>query len=164
MARPNLTLEERFAKSFRKSPDGCWIWTGGRTYAYGSIYEGHKRHRAHRLSWVLKHGEIGPGLVVCHRCDNPLCVNPDHLFLGTQGDNIRDMYEKGRGGPRFRGARAHGNAVLTVEQARAIRDKFHAKVPRRHIAREFGISLNVVEQIGAGKAWTQVLAVHGSAR
>jgi len=85
--------------------DQCWTWTGGRTRTgYGSVWTDGKHKRAHRVAWELAHGEIlqrwpknGNGLCVLHTCDNPLCMNPNHLFLGSKGDNNRDRDQKGRG-------------------------------------------------------------------
>ena len=86
--------------------DGCWLWIGARhPRGYGNLsVRGHRRY-AHRFSWELHVGPIPPGLEVCHRCDNPACVRPDHLFLGSQADNLADMWRKGRGRSPF--ARAH---------------------------------------------------------
>lgn len=88
---------ERFWSHVVKS-DGCWIWTAG-TYkhgGYGLISIGDRNHRTHRVAWILANGEIPEGLFVCHHCDNPPCVRPDHLFLGTNLDNMRDSNQKGR--------------------------------------------------------------------
>ena len=80
--------------------EGCWLWRGSRTTAgYGNVRVGPKNKYAHRLAWELTNGAIPNGLHVCHRCDNPPCVRPDHLFLGTGKDNARDSMQKGRHSP-----------------------------------------------------------------
>lgn len=93
------TIEGRFWRKVNKSGEnGCWIWTANKSRGYGLIstkkYQSPKK--AHRLSWEMHHGEIPEGLEVLHKCDNPSCVNPDHLFLGTQLDNIKDAVSKNR--------------------------------------------------------------------
>lgn len=101
-SRRNRPLSERVLSLCRQQEDGCWIWTGHVTRnGYGSIGVTFNRGRAryigaHRASWMAFRGEIAAGLCVCHHCDVPLCVNPDHLFLGTLKDNTRDMIAKGR--------------------------------------------------------------------
>ena len=93
------TLEERFWDKVAIAADdeGCWEWTAGTNRAgYGQIRDGEYSRRAHRLSWELKFGPIPDGLNVLHRCDTPPCIRPGHLFLGTQTENMRDMYKKGR--------------------------------------------------------------------
>jgi hypothetical protein len=78
--------------------DGCWEWTGARLHSgYGKLGRKGRTYVAHRFAWELVNGAIPDGLFACHRCDNRLCVRPDHLFLGTQKDNIADMLSKGRG-------------------------------------------------------------------
>lgn len=106
-----LPWQERFWKYVEKT-DGCWWWRGacqGDRLRYGFMSAGSvaRRIKAHRLSWELAHGEIPTGLCVCHKCDNPLCVRPDHLFLGTQKDNSQDMVRKGR--QRRGGVMPHGH-------------------------------------------------------
>lgn len=94
--RPTTT--DRFWAKVKKS-DACWEWQGGRLpHGYGRIVISRKEGavRAHRFSWELHFGPIPDGMVICHRCDNPPCVRPDHLFVGTQSDNMRDCVNKGR--------------------------------------------------------------------
>lgn len=82
--------------------DGCWIWTGNfNAFGYGRIGNNGKRELAHRFSWVLHYGPIPKGLIVCHHCDNTACVRPDHLFIGTQQDNMDDMISKNRQAGQF---------------------------------------------------------------
>ena len=93
-----MGLEERFrAKVAVGAPNDCWEWQGTRRNdGYGLFWNGSRQVRAHRAAWELEHSSIPQGLNICHRCDNPPCVNPSHLFLGTQKDNLDDMREKGR--------------------------------------------------------------------
>ena len=104
--RPRSSIAERFWSKVRKT-EGCWEWAAGRITdprgksGYGNFYIGAKDGKkieavAHRVAWELTNGAIPEGLKVLHECDNPGCVRPDHLFLGTQKDNIADMISKGR--------------------------------------------------------------------
>lgn len=103
---------------------------------------------AHRRAWTLRNGPIPSGMRVCHHCDNPPCVNPTHLFLGTDGDNMRDAAIKGRIGNHVK--------KLTPECIRGIRELGAAGMTRREIAAIFRVSAHVISEILLGKAWAHV--------
>lgn len=153
-------LQTRFwAKVNQKSRTECWEWIGSIDKdGYGSLFSNSKRFRAHRVAWAIKHGEIPNGLSVLHKCDNTKCVNHNHLFLGTQGDNVSDMIKKGRGSA-CRGE-ANPKAKLTDAQVREIRAR-HAIGGRRNgyraLAREFGVSHPVVYYVVQRKVWRHVV-------
>jgi hypothetical protein len=108
-----MTEREMFLEQVTRSVDGCWIWNGSRERAgYGWIFVREKKMAAHRLAYELFVGAIPVGLFVCHRCDNPPCVRPDHLFVGTREDNFRDMRQKGRARPR--GSKKFRACVVTI--------------------------------------------------
>jgi len=128
---------------------GCWLWTGACVDSgYGVIRYG-KSLRAHRVSWQIHNGPIPEGMGVLHRCDVPCCVNPAHLFLGTDGDNVRDRDKKNR---QARGERI-SSAKLT---AAAVMEIFTSALPIRVMARRHSISRPVVKGIRTGKMWRSV--------
>jgi hypothetical protein len=132
-------LQVRFDAKYIPEPNsGCWLWTGQIVrFGYGLIKNQNRRPRmAHRVSYELHRGHIPDGLLVCHRCDNPPCVNPAHLFLGTYADNNRDCQKKGR---NTRGER-HAGAKLTTDEVRSIRRMYAAGTSQAQLAREFGTS------------------------
>lgn len=114
---------------------GCWLWTAAVVSRYGMFRIGEKNRRAHRASWELLRGPIPAGLCVLHHCDNPLCVNPDHLFLGTAIDNVRDRDRKGRQA-RQRGEDC-GAAKLTAVDVRAIRKRADDGETQASISRSY---------------------------
>lgn len=136
-----------FERNFREGPsDKCWEWTGSRwSNGYGRFCRP-RYSIAHRVSWELYCGEIPDGMNVLHRCDNPCCVNPSHLFLGTDLDNMRDKVAKERSA---RGEQ-HGRAFLTEDAVRRIRDDHQAQ---RKIATEYGVSQSTVSRIKHGEQW-----------
>lgn len=108
--RGGYTPEQRFWAKVDKT-ETCWLWTGsGRRYGHLNVDS--KLVRAHRFAWALANGPIPEGLNICHSCDRGFCVNPDHLFLGTQKENVQDMHDKGRyRGGWSRAAQSKGLAV-----------------------------------------------------
>lgn len=156
----NRPLEERFWRRVDVgTPDECWMWTGQRdTHGYGLLGSAFRDRpayitmRAHRLSYELAHGPIPAGMVVCHHCDNPSCVNPAHLFLGTQSDNTRDMTAKKR---QARGER-HSQTRLTEDDVREIRSALAAGETQRSIGERFGIHQTTVSNIATRITWDHV--------
>jgi hypothetical protein len=95
----NVTFSSVFKGKYKKEESGCFVWSKARNQkGYGQVWHQGRNWFAHRLSFTLSKGNILKGMVVCHSCDNPPCINPDHLWLGTMGDNMLDMMRKGRGG------------------------------------------------------------------
>lgn len=145
-------LIERLLNKIRERSSGCWEWTAYRKPdGYGRFNFNGRMCLAHRAAWLLLKGPIPDKLLVLHSCDNRRCVNPDHLFLGTQKDNMDDMLRKDRG-VFVRGERI-GTAKLTAEAVREIRTS-----PKTggQLAREYGLSKTAVNNVRAGKTWTHV--------
>ena len=147
----------RFMDKVSPEPNsGCWLWTGlERGAGYGSFnYLGRER-RAHRIAWALLRGPIPVGMSVLHRCDVRLCVNPAHLFLGTQQDNIRDSIAKGRfnTGPCSSPGERNSKARLTEGAVRFIRA---SALSRAALARLFGVAPSTVRYALRGTTWAHV--------
>jgi len=143
----SLYFEER-TKLNEKT--GCLEWTLHRNrQGYGSLKHKGKQWAAHRLMWTLTYGSILEGLNVCHKCDNPSCVNIKHLFLGTTQDNINDKMQKGRFRPSY--GEANGYSKLTEAQVQAIRADCRTQYA---IAEAYGISQGTVSEIKIGRAWS----------
>jgi len=156
-----MTILTRFWKKVDKTshPNGCWVWIGKKDlYGYGRFYINYRLHSAHRLSYAFAKGEIeDPKLKVCHHCDNPACVNPDHLFLGTHSDNMRDMHRKGRGTRNGRPPTGRGEdnpaSKISLAQAEEIRQLKSQGVDWRTLSQQFGISKAQIYRISSGKHW-----------
>jgi len=147
-ARPR---DERFWEKVEKlGPRDCWLWTASRQeQGYGQIvtrYGRDKRtgEKAHRVSWEIHFGQIPAGALVCHRCDQPACVNPRHLFLGTQLENVHDCISKNRFATKI----SEGDVRLIIERRKTMK--------LREIAAEFGISESNVSMILSGKRWGRI--------
>lgn len=135
----------------------CWLWTGWRdNKGYGRMrLPGSRSGRyANRVSWQIHFGAIPSGVIVRHRCDNPSCVRPDHLELGTHQDNSDDKIVRGRG--RWARGAAQHRAKLTDDAVREIRRLRAQGVPLKAIAAQFGITMSNVSQIARRKTWTHV--------
>lgn len=119
-----------------------------------------RMYRTHRLSWELANGPIPDGLWVLHTCDNPPCVNPAHLFLGTAADNNADMIAKGRHAQQIPAMRGEGNpsAKLRAADVRAIRARVALGASQAATARQFGVSRSLVNQVVRGHVWTTTAA------
>jgi hypothetical protein len=159
MGAPHASLEVRLWRHVEKT-ETCWLWRGCiSNKGYGRIrvfIDGKpKMIESHRIAWQVTHGPIPPGLHVLHKCDNPPCCNPDHLFLGTHGDNMRDMESKGRSN-KTRGSKHH-NAKLSEDDVREIRRLYSAGFNRRRIAEKFRVTLAAVKLIAARKSWKHVV-------
>jgi hypothetical protein len=145
---------ERFEAKFTPEPmSGCWLWFGAHNdRGYGSVNFNKVREEAHRIAWRIYCGPIGDGLSVCHRCDNPACVNPDHLFLGTQTDNMRDCSNKGRVKIPHHKGEQNSSAKLTDALVRQIR----AGGSLRYWNRITGVSMTSIGYARSGKTWRHV--------
>ena len=153
------SLEQKFWEHVQKT-DGCWLWIGARnSEGYGYLRFNYAQLRAHRVSWELHFGPIPDGLFVLHHCDNPPCVNPSHLFLGTNGDNMLDAINKGYaigGSEKGRCAgEKNSHAKLTKAQVKEIRVRLRNY--RRglvvQLAKEFGISKSTIMSIWKERSW-----------
>lgn len=146
------TLAERVSHYSSPQPDGCWIWTGFKlAVGYGRLSYKGKHIRAHRASWMVHRGEIPDGIDVLHKCDVKTCVNPDHLYLGTDVENAADAVARNR----LRSARGekNGNSRLTADDVIAIRA---ATGNQRDIAQRFGVAQGVVWSIIHRKTWRHI--------
>jgi hypothetical protein len=126
-------------------PDECWEWRAStNSYGYGKFGIVGRVLGAHRIAWELSHGPVPEGQCVLHRCDNPPCCNPGHLYAGTPADNVRDMDERGR---RVRCGK------LSAEQAADIRARLACGDRLVDLAREFGVHRETIRRIKVGDIW-----------
>jgi len=133
----------------------CWIWKKQKSGRYGTMtINGVKSIGAHRFSYEHFNGEIPEGMFICHHCDQPKCVNPKHLFLGTPQDNVDDKMRKGR----FKCAigEQQGNSILTEDQVKEIKLKLKEGIYQRIIAKEYNIAQSAISKINKGIYWKHV--------
>lgn len=150
-----MTLTERLYRRVIVPVDAsaCWEWTGYRNpKGYGMIRVGHRMELTHRVAYRLAHGEFDPALRVCHACDNPGCVRPDHLWIGTDADNVKDRDAKGRTGTRPTGTEHH-RSRLTADAVRLIRQ---SDMSLRELSHLLGVSRAAISHVRAGRCWRHV--------
>lgn len=159
---PSIPIKERFMSKVQKT-DSCWIWMASAmpNGGYGHLhFKGKSKAQAHRVSYLLFKGDIPDGLLVCHKCNNKRCVNPDHLYLGTNRQNVLDAIRDGLYANRkyARGSKA-SHAKLTDDQVREIRDKYGDivnlgkkirsanGVTMQQLSKEYGISFAQINHL-----------------
>lgn len=143
----------------RTTATECWTWLGTvNGHKYGVfVLAGRTRAMAHRFAWLVSRGPIPAGKVVCHSCDNPRCVNPNHLRVDSQAGNIHESVRKAR-------KNCWGHQKLDAGRVLAIRDRYAAGgVTQRTLGREFGVARNTVSQIITGKTWGHLSVAHPDA-
>lgn len=148
-------LIERFWRRVEKT-EGCWYWRGALDRpGYGMTGFGGTGNKAHRFSYELHYGPIPNGLLVCHKCDNPPCVNPEHLFVGTNADNIADMIAKGRAA--IRKGELHHKAKLKDADVLSIRERYsQGGMPERGLATIYGVSSSTIDDIVHYRRWKHI--------
>lgn len=153
MSKYGKTLDELFwSKVDKRNPDECWIWKASKRGKYGSAYYNGKRDGAHRISYIIHCGPIPDGMDICHRCDNPLCVNPAHLWVGTAEQNMHDMISKKR--DKHPHGEHYKRHKLTYEQVQEIRVLLsQGELSQRAIAARYNISQAHVCYINTGFTW-----------
>lgn len=155
------SIPRRFWERVRQS-DGCWEWMGAKfPKGYGSLFTGKKCELAHRVSYILHYGAIPDDLWVLHRCDNPGCVRPDHLFLGNNTDNVRDMIAKGRSWQQTRPETIpRGEQLvqtkLTSEKVRAIRKEYAQGRSKQSLADAYGVAWKTIYDVVKRRSWRHV--------
>jgi len=137
-------LPKRITSRIWPEPNsGCWLWSGTTEGSgYGVTRKGTREIRVHRLVFEAVKGPIPDGMLVCHRCDNRVCCNPDHLFLGTNAENMADMSRKSRSAKK-----------LTPERVAEIRERYQSGKPQSALAAEYGLSGSTISDLCTGKSW-----------
>lgn len=150
--RRRAATDRFWARVDRRGPAECWLFAGAPGHKAGHIHivlDDGSRTYAHRFAWELAHGPIPAGLRILHTCDDPRCVNPAHLLLGTQRENIHDSIQKGR-------YNTFGIQKLTAAQVQTIRARVAAGQLQREVAAAFGIARNSVSSIVTRRSWRHV--------
>lgn len=171
------SLKCRILEGCNKSENGCWLWKGAIGGKYGKTRWYSKTISAHKASFLVFKGEVLKGLHVCHHCDNPLCVNPEHLWLGTQKDNMRDSVLKGRFKgtlgikwtkswrenflknlhPANKKGEAHHLVKLSNEKVKEIRNLLNKGLKQKEIASKFRVCQSTIARIKRGRLWPHLV-------
>jgi len=149
MRRNTLSDAARLLRArSQRGPNGCLEWCGSRdSWGYGLInVNGKKCIKTHRLAWALLHGPIPRGLLVCHSCDNPACIEPSHLWLGTDKENTRDSIKKGRFHSKLK-----DKEVLSI-----LKRYTGARCQQRDLAKEYGVSIQTINDLLHGRTWARL--------
>jgi len=151
-------IKQKFWKNTnKKKSNECWDWMPCRDKTeYGALFINQKKHKAHRYSYELHYGKIPKGKIICHRCDNPSCVNPNHLFLGTHADNSADRSAKNR---HAYGEKT-GSSKLTVKQVLDIKELLDKKIKYKVVKKKYNISCSTVYCIKSGKYWKHAIEMY----
>jgi HNH endonuclease len=150
-ARPKLgrleTMRTRFEAKIAKAPDGCWLWMGAHnSRGYGRFKIKGRLECAHRVAWTIYRGPIPKGMQVLHRCDQPRCCNPEHLFLGTHMTNVIDALQKGR----------TAKMKLTADDVAVIRQTPRS-ITHVELARRLGVGAQTIADARAGRTWRHLM-------
>ncbi len=152
--RKYKTIFERFYDSYEPVPEsGCWIWTKScDRNGYGTIHWNKDKLSAHRFSYEITNGKIEDGMFVCHKCDTPSCINPNHLFLGSAIENFEDMWKKGRQAKGIKSARSK----LTAQE---VRDIIHLNPKHgdgKKLCDKFGVHYSTIGRIRRRSSWKHI--------
>ena len=159
-----MSFTDRFWSKVKRA-DGCWLWRAAKNkHGYGLFSVSGRSTLAHRVAYELMNGPIPTGRSVMHKCDTPSCVNPDHMRVGTQSDNVQDMVEKGRVSRGQRHSEVlrrtalkgdkHWRARLTADAVRAIRAAASNGVSGSELARRYGVDPSTVSLVISGRTWS----------
>lgn len=150
-----IVIESFWKKVKLGTKSQCWEWSGKKDKdGYGTLKIRRKMFRAHRIAWMFTNGKIPTGCQILHSCDNPPCQNPDHLFCGTNLDNMRDKMTKGRHRTIF--GEDHANSKVTQSQVLEMRHRYSTGVSQQRIADDFGITQGHVSAIIRKECWPHI--------
>lgn len=141
----------------KRGEDDCWEWTGSRNrWGYGACQYGGKCVNASRAAYIDSFGEILGGLVVCHKCDNPACCNPRHLFAAAQADNLTDCRNKGRARYLYGSGHPRPTAKLSEDDVRLAKKLYASGVTQTSIARQMGVNSATISRAVRGYCWAHL--------